>query len=243
MIIIPACLNSSRLKEKLLLPLGGVPIIIRVANIAKQIDETIVACDDKLLVDICKKHGVESILTSNNHKSGTDRCGEVVSKLQLKTNEIIINLQGDEPFIEHDVVMKLKHAMQNHIETAFMASCYKKIDKDIASDTNVVKVVLDSRSYAIYFSRSMVPYSRDSEHNIYYGHLGIYAFSAKTILEFCKLQHSPLEEIEKLEQLRALWHKKDVLMVQIESKSIGIDTEDDYVRAIRLIKETDYETK
>lgn len=236
MIIIPARLQSSRLKEKLLLPLKNIPIIIRVANIAKEIDSTIVACDDEALINICKKYNVDSILTSSKHNSGTDRCGEVVDKLKLSENEVIINLQGDEPFIEHDVIVKLKNTMYDNVMNSFMASCFKKIDFKTASDTNIVKVVLDSKSYAIYFSRSIIPYNRDNTNNVYYGHMGIYAFSAKSLLEFCNLKQSPIEEIEKLEQLRALWYRKNILMVEVESKSIGIDTQNDYIKAIQLMK-------
>lgn len=237
MIIIPARLHSSRLKEKLLLPLGSIPIIVRVANIAREIDTTIVACDDEALINVCKKHNIECILTSKQHESGTNRCGEVVNKLKLHKDEIVINLQGDEPFIEQDVILKLKNTMATHIESAFMASCYKKINEDIAKDINIVKVVLDSKSNAIYFSRSIIPYNRDKMNNIYYGHIGIYAFSAKSILEFCNLSKSPLEEIEKLEQLRAIWHKKNILMIEVKSDSIGIDTHNDYIQAMKLLQQ------
>lgn len=234
MIIIPARLNSTRLKNKLLLPINGIPIIIRVANVAKEIDDTIVACDDNIIIDICKKNNINTILTSKLHKSGTDRCGEVVKKLHLNKNEIIINLQGDEPFIEYEVINKLKNVMKNNLKNTFMASCYKQIDKNAINDPNIVKVVLDYKSYAIYFSRNNIPYNRDDIEVKYYGHIGIYAFSAKSILEFCNLKKSALEDIEKLEQLRAIWHRKNILMVKVKSNSMGIDTIDDYNNALKI---------
>lgn len=236
MIIIPARLKSSRLNNKLLLPLGGIPIIVRVANIAKEVDSCIVACDDEMILEVCKKHNIECMLTSTTHESGTDRCAEVASLLNIANDEVIVNLQGDEPFIEPYVISSVKDAMEKHLEDTFITSCYKEIDSNEAQDSNLVKVVLDSSSYGIYFSRSIIPFDRDKVGIIYKGHLGIYAFSKKTLLEFCKLPKAPLECVEKLEQLRALWYGKKIFMVGVESKSIGIDTQSDYENAIKLIQ-------
>lgn len=239
MIVIPARLKSTRLENKLLLPLGDEPIIIRVAKIAKNIDRSIVATDSKEIADVCKKYDIEYMMTSPNHTSGTDRCAEVVDKLDIAPNEVVINLQGDEPFIESNVILELKKAMQLQLDSSsdtFMASCYKLIDKKLAGDSNLVKVVLNENNFALYFSRSKIPYYRESrESEVYYGHLGIYAFSKKSLLEFCNLAKSPLEEIEKLEQLRALWHNKKIYMLKVDSNSIGIDNIDDYNLALSRI--------
>ncbi|RAX52074.1 3-deoxy-manno-octulosonate cytidylyltransferase [Helicobacter sp. 16-1353] len=266
MIIIPARLQSTRLPNKLLLPLDGVPIIVRVANIAKELDSCVVACDDEAILEVCKKHKIECVMTAKTHTSGTDRCAEAVSNLGLGENEVVINLQGDEPFIEPGVIEKLKNAMQNAInwgdsaldfvldsanlaldstdsasnstdssDSIFMASCYKTISDTEADDPNLVKVVVNSRNLALYFSRSKIPYNRENIAMEHLGHLGIYAFSAKSLREFCGLSKSPLEEIEKLEQLRTLWHNKKILMVKVESKSIGIDTLEDYEKAKEIL--------
>lgn len=237
MIIIPARLNSTRLPNKLLLPLGGIPMIIRTANIAKEIDSTIVACDDEMILEVCKKHHIECILTSKKHTSGTDRCAEAALKLRLSDDEVVINLQGDEPFLESSVIENLKKSMNNAIysDSAFMASCYKVVDYNSANDPNLVKVVLDSNDFALYFSRSKIPYNRDGLDVSYFGHIGIYAFSARSLREFCLFDRSPLEDIEKLEQLRALWYGKKILMIKVETDSIGIDTIEDYDNALKLI--------
>ncbi|MDE6885870.1 MAG: 3-deoxy-manno-octulosonate cytidylyltransferase [Helicobacteraceae bacterium] len=236
MIIIPARLHSNRLPNKLLLLLDRIPIIVRVANIAKEIDDYIVACDSNEILEVCKKHNINCILTSNTHQSGTDRCAEAATKLKLKDSEIVINLQGDEPFIESQIIKDLKNAMLERQDSTFMASCYKIIDEKNANDSNLVKVVLDKNSYALYFSRSKIPFNRENVEQKYYGHLGIYAFSRKSLLEFCSLPHSYLENIEKLEQLRAIWHKKNIFMLEVESKSIGIDTQEDYNKAQEILK-------
>lgn len=237
MIIIPARLSSTRLPNKLLLPIGGLPIIVRTANIAKEIDSTIVACDDEAILNICKKHNIECMLTSKEHTSGTDRCAEVATKLKLDDDELVINLQGDEPFIESNVIESLRIAMLESIKnnTVFMASCYKVIDSKSADDPNLVKVMLDSNNFAMYFSRSKIPYDRDGNSITYCGHIGIYAFSAKSLRDFCTLDKPLIEDIEKLEQLRALWYGKKILMVKVDTKSIGIDTMDDYNNALKII--------
>lgn len=239
MIIIPARLHSTRLPNKLILPIDGIPIIIRTANIAKALDSCVVACDDEVIMDICKKYKIDSILTSKNHQSGTDRCAEVATKMNLDDSEVVINLQGDEPFIESNIIEKLKNAMQDSIKSAnpaFMGSCCKDISQIDADDPNLVKVVVNDENFAMYFSRSKIPHNRDNLKIQYLGHIGIYAFSSSTLKEFCKLSKSPLENIEKLEQLRALWHNKKILMVKVKSESIGIDTMQDYNNALNLIK-------
>ncbi|MBR7118383.1 MAG: 3-deoxy-manno-octulosonate cytidylyltransferase [Helicobacteraceae bacterium] len=237
MIIIPARLHSTRLPNKLLLPLGGIPIIIRTANIAREIDSTIVACDSEEIVDICKKHNIDCILTSKEHTSGTDRCAEAAEKLKLDDDEVVVNLQGDEPFIESSIIENLKQSMNDAIRTksAFMVSCYKEIDSTNADDSNLVKVVLDNDNFALYFSRSKIPYNRDNVEVSYFGHIGIYAFSAKSLSEFCNFSKSQIEDVEKLEQLRVLWYGKKILMIKVETKSIGIDTKIDYENALKLI--------
>lgn len=237
-----------RLPNKLLLPLGGVPLIVRTAKNAEKIDDTIVACDDEAILEVCKAHKIHAVLTSPLHSSGTDRCAEVARELDLPRNEIVINLQGDEPFLEEGVVESLIDSMRH---THFMASCYKEISAENARDSNLVKVVLSNDNFALYFSRSVIPFVRDDSTNeadstldsthfaesrqIYNGHIGIYGFFAWSLAEFCALPKSPLESIEKLEQLRALWHRKEIFMTKVSTKSIGIDTEADYKNAQKIM--------
>ena len=242
MIIIPARLQSTRLPNKLLLPLNGVPLIIHTAKKAQNIDDTIVACDDEAILKVCESHKIHAMMTSRLHSSGTDRCAEVARELDLPRNEIVINLQGDEPFLEESVVDSLIDSMRH---THFMASCYKAISKAEAVDSNLVKVVVSNDNFALYFSRSVIPFERDSANQStnqttdssleYNGHIGIYGFFAWSLEEFCALPKSPLESIEKLEQLRALWHRKEIFMTKVETQSIGIDTEADYKNAQKIM--------
>lgn len=236
MIIIPARLASTRFPEKVLADIGGLPMVIRTAKRVKHLDKVIVAADDEKIVTICKEHGIESMLTSTTHKSGTDRIHECATILELQDDEIIINVQADEPFIEPDVVAilinKLKK-LQKDKENFIMGSCYNTINADAAKDPNLVKVVLDKKDNAIYFSRAQIPYNQGGGAK-YFGHIGIYGFSKKSLKEFCSLKDAPIEDIEKLEQLRAIYHNKKIAMVKVSSTGFGIDTKDDLKRAIEI---------
>jgi len=238
MIIIPARMASNRFEGKVLADIKGVPMVIATAKRVEKISPVIIATDSKEVLEVAKKYGFEAVMTKNSHQSGTDRINEAAIKLGLKEDEIVINVQADEPFIEPQVVLKVKERMKKALETKeeiMMVSCYKKISSNLANDPNHVKVVTDFQNYAIYFSRSKIPYDRE-EHHEYFGHLGIYAFSVKSLKEFCSLPPSPLENIEKLEQLRAIYHEKKIAMVEVESKSFGIDTKEDLKRALEFFR-------
>ncbi|MBX7490097.1 3-deoxy-manno-octulosonate cytidylyltransferase [Helicobacter turcicus] len=235
MIIIPARLKSTRFPNKVLAQIDGIPMVIRTAQLAKQIDDVVVACDDDSIAHVCAHYKIASILTSNTHESGTDRIAECARSLKLKGSEIVINLQADEPFLEVEVIKTLKILMESKRgKTPFMGSCAKVITQSEAEDPNLVKVVLNQNNEAIYFSRSKIPYNRDNLDSItYYGHLGIYAFSMESLQEFCSLPKSTLESIEKLEQLRALENGKTIAIAKVESQSFGIDTQEDLQRALK----------
>lgn len=210
MIIIPARLASTRFPQKVLADIGGLPMVVRTAQRVAHLDRVVVAADDDIIIKICKEHGIEAMLTSTTHKSGTDRIYECATILNLNDDEIIINVQADEPFIEPDVVSVLidrLKTLQEKKEPFIMGSCYNSINADAAKDPNLVKVVLDKDNNAIYFSRSLIPYNRSGRAN-YYGHIGIYGFSKKSLKEFCNLDDAPIEDIEGLEQLRAIHHQK-----------------------------------
>lgn len=232
MIIIPARLQSTRFPRKMLTDILGLPMIVRSALRAKEADEVCVATDSEEIVEVCKKHNIEAVMTSSSHSSGTDRCAKAVRILGLEKSEIIINMQGDEPFIESEILLSLKKMMSE--KPCFMGTCIKSISQEEAQDPNLVKVVLDEKKHALYFSRSLIPYNRDGGEVEYFGHLGIYAFSNQSLQEFCNLSKSPLEEIEKLEQLRALYHQKSIATLLVQTQSVGIDTIEDKERAIKL---------
>jgi len=235
MIIIPARVASNRFPGKILANINGLPMVIATANRVKDIDEVIIATDSKEVIQISKDYGYKAVMTSDKHKSGTDRINEVAEKLQLNDDEIIVNVQADEPFIEPYIIQKvidrLKLAKEKN-DDIFMVSCYKLIGDDEANDPNHVKVITDFQNNAIYFSRSKIPYDRE-KYDSYFGHLGIYGFTKKTLSEFCSLKNSPLEDIEKLEQLRAIYYGKKIAMLEVESQSFGIDTKEDLKRALR----------
>ncbi|HSR74463.1 MAG TPA: 3-deoxy-manno-octulosonate cytidylyltransferase, partial [Sulfurovum sp.] len=229
MIIIPARIGSSRFPNKVLADIGGMPMVVRTAKAVEDIDDVVIATDSQEVIDIASKYSIKAVLTSSEHQSGTDRIYEAVQKLNLDENEIIINVQGDEPFIETEVVEAIYSLTKNNQdnEHIMMNSCYKTITNPEADDPNIVKVVTDSNGIALYFSRAKIPYPRDHHFDAYKGHLGIYGFTARSLRSFCMLKPAPLEEIEKLEQLRALYHGYEVAMTEVKTESFGIDTIED----------------
>ena len=231
MIIIPARLASTRFSNKILKEINGVPMFVATALRVSGVDDVAVAVDESSVLEIAKVHGIKAVLTSKDHQSGTDRINEAAQILGLSESEIIINVQADEPFIEPENIAKFRAFCEQNRDKAFMFSCYKKMDDEFADDKNLVKVVTDFEGYALYFSRSRIPFNR-SECKSYKAHLGIYGYSVKSLKEFCGLLPSSLENTEKLEQLRALENGKKIAMLEVESQSIGIDSEEDYQRAL-----------
>lgn len=208
-------------------------MVVRTAKAVMSLDDVVVATDDELILTTCKEHGIKAMMTSTTHKSGTDRINECAQLLDIKDDELIINVQADEPFIETDVVKSLinrLNQLKTQKESFIMGSCYNTINKESAQDPNLVKVILDVKDNAIYFSRSPIPYDR-SGNATYFGHIGIYGFTKKSLYEFCNLPDAPIEDIEKLEQLRAIYHQKKISMVKVSSTGFGIDTEEDLKRA------------
>ena len=235
MIIIPARTASSRFPNKVLAEINGIPMVIATAKRVEDIDEVAIATDADEVMEAARKYGFKAVMTSDIHKSGTDRINEAARILGVEADEIIVNVQADEPFIEPEVVERVYNRVREgkeHGEEFMMVSCYKKIDPSFADDPNHVKVIMDDAGYAIYFSRSKIPYDRE-EHHDYFGHLGIYGFTRNSLERFCTLGSSPLEDIEKLEQLRALYYGKKIAMVEVESQSFGIDTTEDLQRALQ----------
>ena len=236
MIIIPARIASNRFPNKVLANINGYPMVIATARAVSGIDEVAIATDSQEIVNLASDYGFKAVMTSDKHKSGTDRINEAAQKLDLNDDEIIINVQADEPFLEPQIIQAVEKRVKKSVknkENLMMTSCYKLINQEAANDPNYVKVITDANNYAIYFSRSKIPYNRE-EYNSYFGHLGIYGFTQKSLQEFCSLPSSPLENIEKLEQLRAIYHSKKVAMIEVQSKSFGIDTKEDLQRALEI---------
>ena len=235
MIIIPARIGSTRFPNKVLADIAGIPMVIRTAMAVDEVDEVAIATDAPEVVAIAKKHDIRAVLTSDTHQSGTDRIFEAAQILGLNEEEIIVNVQGDEPFIESEVVKKIYMLTESNRNNhqIMMNSAYKRISNPEADDPNIVKVVTDEADIALYFSRAKIPYPRDHHFDSYKGHLGLYGFTMRSLRTFCSLHPAPLEEIEKLEQLRALYHGYRIAMAEVETESFGIDTMEDLEKAIR----------
>lgn len=208
-------------------------MVVRTAQRVAHLGRVVVAAEDEEIIEVCNAFGVEAMLTSSTHKSGTDRINECAQLLDISDDELIVNVQADEPFIETDVVERLMSRL-NDLKASgssfVMGSCYNAINTEAAEDPNLVKVVTDADHNAIYFSRSKIPYNRSGSAT-YFGHIGIYGFTKKSLQEFCALDDAPVEDIEKLEQLRAIYHGKKISMVKVASTGFGIDTEEDLERA------------
>ena len=232
---------SSRFHSKVLADIGGIPMVIRTAKVASLVDDVVIATDSEEVVSVCLRFNFKSVLTSKDHKSGSDRVNEACSILCLNHNDIVLNLQADEPFIEKDVLKKVINRAKNLIGNngtntdVIAVSRYKSVDFEVANSRDIVKVVLDGSSNAIYFSRSLIPFDRENVLDRYNAHIGIYAFSVSSLKQFCSLppiEHGvDIENIEKLEQLRAIYYAKKIAMVEVQTKSFGIDTKEDLQKA------------
>ena len=238
MIIIPARVGSSRFPNKVLADIDGTPMVIYTAQAVSSIDRVAIATDSQEVVNVAKDYNIEAIITSSTHQSGTDRIYEASCKLGLDDSEIVINVQADEPFIEKEVVQSVFNLTKSNMDSSkiLMNSCFKYITNPEADDPNIVKVVTDESNIALYFSRAKIPYPRDHHFNRYRGHIGIYGFTKKSLERFCQLPISPIESIEKLEQLRTLYYGYEVAMVEVETNSFGIDTPEDLERALEFLK-------
>jgi 3-deoxy-manno-octulosonate cytidylyltransferase (CMP-KDO synthetase) len=235
MIIIPARIGSTRFPNKVLADILGVPMVIRTAQAVETLDRVTIATDSEEIVELAESYGFQAVLTSEAHQSGTDRIHEAARKLGLPPEEIVLNVQADEPFLEAEVVERVQALTRERVdgETILAASAYKRISNPEADDPNLVKVVTDAEEIALYFSRAKIPYPRDHHFDAYKGHLGIYGYTMASLERYCALPPSPLEEIEKLEQLRILAHGGRIAMVEVQTESFGIDTPEDLQRALR----------
>jgi 3-deoxy-manno-octulosonate cytidylyltransferase (CMP-KDO synthetase) len=235
MIIIPARIGSSRFPSKVLADILGVPMVIRTAQAVAPLDTVTIATDSEEVLKLADEYGIRAVMTSADHQSGTDRIYEAATILGLPNEEIVINVQADEPFIEEEVVEKVFELTRRHAEdpTILACSAYKIVSNPEADDPNLVKVVTDEQNIALYFSRAKIPYPRDHHFDTYKGHLGLYGYTVASLRRFCDLAPAKLEQVEKLEQLRILAHGYRMAMVEVETESFGIDTPEDLQKVIK----------
>ena len=239
--IIPSRYSSTRFPGKPLATINGKTMIERVYKQTKKALEYVyVATDDTRIADEVKRFGGKVIMTSENHQSGTDRLAEAIDIIQNERNEnfdVVINIQGDEPFIQAEQIEEIKSCFDN--EKTEIATLVKKIDKtDDIFDENKPKVVFDNDMNAICFSRSPIPFIRNTEKtewlnkHKFYRHIGMYAYKTKTLQELTKLEQSPLEIAESLEQLRWIENGYKIRVAKTNFDSIGIDTPEDLERIL-----------
>lgn len=239
-VIIPARLASTRLPNKPLADIGGKPMVVRVAERAVQSGaaQVVVATDHADIVAACRAHGVSAQMTRADHPSGTDRIAEVADTLGLSPEAVVVNVQGDEPLIAPDLIAATAARIAADVPMATAA--HPISDLDDIFNPNVVKVVLDKASRAMYFSRATIPWHRDafaqSRNAVPAGyrplrHIGLYAYSNAFLQAYPRLEMSPLEQVEALEQLRVLWHGFPIAVhVTLTAPAAGVDTPDDLMR-------------
>lgn len=238
--VIPARYASTRFPAKLLQDLGGKTVILRTYEAAistKLFDDVFVVTDSELIRDEIVSHGGKAIMSVKAHESGSDRIAEAVADIDC---DIVVNVQGDEPFINAEPLAEVLEVFRNDPSRAIdLASLMIQIEDwtDI-ENPNIVKVVTDQSGFALYFSRSVIPFPRDREAGaIYFRHIGVYAFRKQAILDFAALPMKALEGTEKLEQLRYLEFGKRIRMVETSHAGIGIDTLEDLEKAREILGE------
>lgn len=244
--IIPARFASSRLPGKALADIGGKPMVVRVAERARESGarEVYVATDHGDIAAAVQRHGHHAVMTRSDHATGTDRIAEVVERLGLAPDSLVVNIQGDEPMIEPGLIRAVAALLADTPDAAMATACHSIRDLGELFNPNVVKVVLDHAGLARYFSRAPVPWARDAfeasardlpERLPCYRHIGIYAYRADFLRTYPRLEPSPLEEFEALEQLRALWHGYAIAVAVRQDASLpGVDTPEDLERVRAL---------
>ena len=245
-IVIPARYASLRLPGKPLLDIAGKPMVVRVAEQARLsgLTRVVIATDHKDIAAASRAHGIEVVMTRADHATGTDRLAEVATQLALRDDEIVVNVQGDEPLIEPALVRAVAELLQAKPGTAIATACHLISAPEEVFNTNVVKVVLDRDGMALYFSRATIPYARDAfaeNSNTVpkglpvYRHIGLYAYRAGFLRRFPGLESPAIESFEALEQLRALWHGyKIAVLVAAGAPAPGVDTLEDLARVRAL---------
>lgn len=245
-VLIPARLASTRLPRKPLADIGGLPMIVRVAQQAalSAATQVVVAADDAEIVAACTAHGVAALLTRSDHVNGSDRLAEACTLLGLDGDAVVVNVQGDEPLIDPALIDACAATLPAHPDCVMGTAAHAMTLASELANPNVVKVVCDRAGRALYFSRAPIPWWRDGSAAgapaigplAPLRHIGIYAYRAAFLRRFPSLPVSPLETIESLEQLRVLWHGERIAVHRSEhAAGIGVDTPEDLQRVRELL--------
>ncbi|MGH1470107.1 MAG: 3-deoxy-manno-octulosonate cytidylyltransferase [Cellvibrionaceae bacterium] len=251
-VVIPARFSSSRLPGKILLPVNGKPMVQHVYEraVKSSASQVVIAADDKKIVDAVKKFGGNVVLTSTDHQSGTDRLEEAANILKMSDNDIVVNVQGDEPLIPPAVIDQVAENLAKDEACSVATLCEKINCSDVFLDPNSVKVIKDVDSRAIYFSRAPIPFPRDEMDGLTFlkkeinphvfentfRHIGIYGYRVSLLRQFVGWPMAPLESIEKLEQLRVLYNGKKIHVEEAcEMVPAGVDTDNDLERVKKII--------
>jgi 3-deoxy-manno-octulosonate cytidylyltransferase (CMP-KDO synthetase) len=242
-VIIPARYASTRFPGKPLIDLGGKPMVVRVAEQAcrSAATQVVVATDDERIAAACRTYGASVVMTSDQHPTGTDRLSEAASKLGLAPETIVVNVQGDEPLLPPQAINDVATLLADHPGAAISTACHAIHTREEWFNPNVVKVVMNARGEALYFSRAPIPFARDATAAdpsrtgalplglVAYRHIGLYAYRVSFLARFPTLAQTPLETTESLEQLRAMHHGETIAVGVFEAPlPPGIDTPEDY---------------
>ena len=244
-VVIPARLASSRLPNKPLADIGGAPMVVRVAQRARQsaASRVVVAADHADIVHACQTHGIDAILTRQDHPSGSDRLAQACEILHLADDALVVNVQGDEPLMDPDLINEVARLLAARPQASMSTAAHAIESVDEFVNPNVVKVVLDARQLAMYFSRAPIPWWRDGNARGITAlpdlrplrHIGIYGYRAGFLKLFPTLSVAPVESVEALEQMRALWHGHAIAVhVTAHAPGPGVDTPEDLERARTL---------
>lgn len=243
-VLIPARLASTRLPNKPLADIAGLPMIVRVAQRAalSHASRIVVACDSTQIADVCATHGISAVLTAPELPSGSDRLAQACDLLGLGDAEVVVNVQGDEPLIDPLLINAVAAVLSQSPQASMGTAAHAISDTADLNNPNVVKVVLDSAGNALYFSRSLIPYHRDQHANAPapLRHVGIYSYRVEFLKQFPKLPQAPIEVAESLEQLRALWHGHRIAVhIAATAPGPGVDTPQDLERVRALFAAVD----
>lgn len=244
-VVIPARYASTRLPAKPLADIGGKPMVVRVAEraLAGGARQVCVATDHREVFDAVTAHGFEAVMTREDHASGTDRIAEVAALKGWAAETLVVNVQGDEPLIDPELITTVAENLQSHAQAGIATLCHPLFDADEVFNPNIVKVVMDEAGYAMYFSRAPIPYARDAYAHgraippglPVYRHVGIYAYRASFLADYTRMAPAPVEKFESLEQLRALWHGVKISVAIVgHAPAPGVDTPDDLDRVRKL---------
>ena len=246
-VLVPARMASTRLPGKPLADLGGLPMIVRVARNAARCaaSRVVVAADHAEIVEACRAHGVTALLTRSDHATGSDRLAEACALLGLDGADLVVNVQGDEPLLDPELIDACARLLAHHPECVMSTAAHAIDTAEELDNPNVVKVVLDAAGRALYFSRAPIPWARDARAagasplpgEPALRHIGLYAYQAGFLRRFPRLAPSPLERVEALEQLRVLWHGERIAVhVSASRPGPGVDTPEDLARVRALYR-------